>query len=195
MWETVLQWDQQAFLAVNNGWSNALFDALLPFFREKWFWAPLYLFVVVFVFMNFNRKSAALFVLGLVLTVALCDTSSSRLIKPNVQRLRPCRAPALQEKVVLRASCGGGYSFPSSHAANHFGVAVYVVSLLGFAFRRVWMWMPAWAAAIALAQVYVGVHYPMDVMAGALLGCAIGALVARLFGGVKEAFINGASRN
>ncbi len=195
MWETVLQWDQQAFLAVNNGWSNGLFDAIMPFFREKWFWAPLYLFIVVFVFINFNRKSAAFFVLGLVLTVALCDVSSSRLIKPNVQRLRPCRAPALQEKVVLRASCGGGYSFTSSHAANHFGVAAYAVGLLGFAFRRMWIWMPGWAAAIALAQVYVGVHYPLDVVAGAVLGWAIGAFVARMFRGVKEAFIAGASGN
>jgi len=160
--------------------SNPIFDVVLPLLREKWFWAPLYLFVAAFSFLNFGKKGW-LIVVGLALAVGLADFTSSTLIKKNVQRLRPCNEPVLREEVVLRAPCGSGYSFTSSHAANHFAAAVFLIGIFGPLGRWVRSAAISWAAAIAFSQVYVGVHYPLDVLCGALLGAAIGWFSTLIF--------------
>lgn len=171
--QTLLHWDAALFQFVNGSLSNSLFDAVLPFFREKWFWAPLYLFVVAFVSLNFGKKGWVI-VFGLVAAVGLADFTSSTLVKKNVQRLRPCNDPVMADKVTLRTSCGSGYSFTSSHAANHFAAAVFLIGMFGGLARWVRPAALGWASAIAISQVYVGVHYPGDVCCGALLGTAIG---------------------
>jgi membrane-associated phospholipid phosphatase len=172
--ETLIQWDTALFRFINEGLSNSLFDATLPWCRERWFWAPLYLFVAVFSWLNFGRRGWLL-VLGIGAAVALADFTSSTLIKKNVQRLRPCNDPALRAEVRLRvAACGSGYSFTSSHAANHFAAAVFLIGMFGHLSRRVRPALLLWASSIALAQVYVGVHYPADVLCGAGLGAAVG---------------------
>ena len=178
--QTLQSWDATLFQFVNGSMSNPFFDAVLPFFREKWFWAPLYLFIVAFSWLNFDKKGW-LVVLGLMVAVGLADFTSSSLIKKNVQRLRPCNDPAMVEKVTLRANCGAGYSFTSSHAANHFAAAVFLVGVFGGLARWVRPAALVWAAAIAFSQVYVGVHYPGDVLGGALLGAAIGWWVILTF--------------
>lgn len=178
--QMLLHWDAAAFQSINGSLSNPLFDAVLPFFREKWFWAPLYLFLVAFLWLNLGKKGW-LIVLGLVAAVGLADFTSSTLIKKNVQRLRPCNEPAMMDKVTLRASCGSGYSFTSSHAANHFAAAVFLIGVFGRLGRWVRPAALGWAAAIAFSQVYVGVHYPGDVLCGALLGAAIGWWVLLTF--------------
>jgi membrane-associated phospholipid phosphatase len=168
--------DANLFEFINGTLSNSVFDALLPWCREKWFWAPVYLFVVAFILLN-EGKRAWWLILGLVVTVALADTISSKVIKKQVQRLRPCQDPVMQHRVIPRVSCGSGYSFTSSHATNHFAVATFLVGLLGY--RRRWIRPVAytWASLIAFSQVYVGVHYPLDVFFGALLGMGCGGLV------------------
>ncbi len=170
--------DANLFEFINGTLSNSVFDALLPWCREKWFWAPVYLFVVAFIFMN-EGKRAWWLILGLIITVALADTISSKVIKKQVQRLRPCQDIEMQGRFISRVSCGSGYSFTSSHATNHFAVATFLVGLLGY--RRRWV-RPvafAWASLIAFSQVYVGVHYPLDVICGALVGVGCGWLVWR----------------
>ncbi|GAB4494108.1 MAG: lipid A 4'-phosphatase [Saprospiraceae bacterium] len=171
--ETLQSLDAAIFHFVNGCLSNPLFDAVLPFFRERWFWAPLYLFVAAFSWLNFGKKGWII-MLGLVVAVGLADFTSSTLIKKNVQRLRPCNDPVLAKTVTLRTSCGSGYSFTSSHAANHFAAAVFLIGVFGHLARWIRPAALGWAAAIAFSQVYVGVHYPGDVICGALLGAAIG---------------------
>jgi undecaprenyl-diphosphatase len=172
--------DKWLFECVNQGWSNPVFDAVLPLFREKLFWAPFYLFVVSFAWINRGKKGLIL-IAGLVVAVGLADFTSSSLIKKNVQRLRPCNDPEMQATMQRRVPCGGGYSFTSSHAANHFAAAVFLIGAFGLSghWQQKVLW--AWAGSIALAQVYVGVHYPLDVTCGALLGVGIGWLVVRMF--------------
>ena len=180
-WLQLLQgWDAALFQFVNGSLSNAVFDAVLPFFREKWFWAPFYLFIGAFAWLNFGRKGW-LIVFGLVAAIGLADFTSSTLVKKNIQRLRPCNDPEMVEKVTLRASCGSGYSFTSSHAANHFAAAVFLIGIFGSLGRWVKPALIAWAGAISFSQVYVGVHYPGDVTCGALLGAAIGWWVVLTF--------------
>ena len=170
-WQSI---DLTLFQWINSDLGNPFFDAVLPLFREKWFWAPFYLFIVSFIWQNFSRKKSLLLLLGLVFSVALADFTSSNLLKKNVQRIRPCNDPLLEHVVQLRVSCGSGYSFTSSHAANHFAVAVYLC--LVFSFLGPW-WCTGlliWAFVVAISQVYVGVHYPGDVLGGGVLGVAIG---------------------
>ena len=95
--------------------------------------------------------------------------------KHGFERLRPCNDPEFTDHVRLVIKhCGGGYSFLSNHAANHFGMAVFFFITLRHVFRK-WAWLVfVWAGLIAFAQVYVGVHYPLDVLCGALLGMVFG---------------------
>jgi len=173
MLETLQHWDAFLFQCINGSLSNPLFDALLPWFREKWFWMPAYLFVAAFALINF-RKRGWVILLGLVLSAGLSDFTSSTLVKKNVQRLRPCNDPAMAASIQLRVPCGGGYSFTSSHAANHFAVAVFLIGVFGGFVRWLRPVTLIWAGSIAFSQVYVGVHYPGDVLLGAALGAAIG---------------------
>ncbi len=166
--------DKWLFELINSGMGNPLFDALLPLFREKLFWAPLYLFIGAYALLNLGKKGW-LILLGIVVTVALADFTSSSLVKKNVQRIRPCNDTEMADHVLSRVSCGGGYSFTSSHAANHFAVAVFLIGAFGLAGRWQQKALLGWAGLIAFSQVYVGVHYPLDVLCGAGLGWVVGA--------------------
>lgn len=178
--EYLIQLDYSLFRWVNGALSNSFFDLLMPLLRSKFFWTPVYLFFIAFFLMNFGKKGAVV-LLGWCLTFGLADSTSSRLVKNTVQRIRPCRTPELAENLHLRVDCGGGYSFTSSHATNHFAVAVFLGNvLLGLGFHWRW-WLLFWAASVSFAQVYVGVHFVGDVLAGALLGSAIGWIVYFIF--------------
>ena len=158
MLENLINLDQSLFLEMNGAWSNPYFDQILPWFRNKYFWAPLYLFGVVFLFMNFSRKSAITIIVLAILTIVASDQISSSLIKPLVGRLRPCNDPNFLDQVILLVNCGSGKSFTSTHATNHFALAFF----FGIFFKKL---QPAllpvlifWAALVSYAQIYVGVH-------------------------------------
>ena len=161
--------------------SNSFFDFLFPFLREAYFWMPLYLFIFLFVGFNFKKNWWWWIVLFLC-TVALTDLSGTQLFKHNFQRTRPCNDPGFIHEVRLVIKhCGSGYSFISNHAANHFGMATFIFLTMRFYLRR-WTWLFfIWAGLIAYAQVYVGIHYPFDVLAGAVWGMAIAIFTAAVF--------------
>jgi len=180
MIDQLISLDQQAFLAINQGLSNAFFDWLMPILRNPYTWAPLYLFIVVFSIRNY-RKKGVLIVLFILITFGIADALSSSVIKKSVKRVRPCNDIEFKEEVAVRVRCGSGYSFTSSHAANHFAISTVLILI----FYRRWkhiLWLALlWAALVSFAQVYVGVHYPLDVIAGALLGTVIGCLTGFVF--------------
>ena len=177
--EYLLQLDQTLFQLINQEWRTAFLDWLLPLWRNKYFWTPLYLFLLFFLFHKMRQKIFYILFL-LIATIGITDLTSSFLIKETVQRVRPCNDKAFMKKVLLKAPCGSGYSFTSSHAANHFCVAIFLIFLFGKNKKRLKALLLFWAASIAYAQVYVGVHYPADVLGGALLGCFFGGLGARI---------------
>ncbi len=174
-----LHFDEYLFHLVNAGCQNRFFDWLMPLLRDKFVWLPLYVFIASFLLINYKQQGTYLF-LAMVLTVGISDSVSSHVIKKNVQRLRPCRVLEAPKDMHLLVPCGSGFSFPSSHAANHFALATLLLLVLGKVFRWVKIPLVLWAISIAFAQVYVGVHYPMDVVAGALLGILIGGGVYKL---------------
>lgn len=180
MASSLIPFDEYLFFAINHGLSNAFFDWIMPVLRNRYFWIPLYVFMAIFFIRNYRLTGLKVLVF-MALTFALADFSASRVVKPSVKRLRPCNDTAINSVVITRISCGPGYSMPSSHAANHFGIAFYLI----FLFYRRWKWIIPlalfWAFIIGFAQIYVGVHYPLDIFMGALLGCIVAYITATLF--------------
>lgn len=180
MLEQIIHYDQEIFLFINQTISNLLFDWLMPFLRNPYTWAPLYLFLVIFLIRNYKKKGMVMLAF-FIMTFGVTDHTSSKVIKHEVMRVRPCNDVDFKEHVNLRIRCGGGYSFPSSHAANHFAMGIFLLVI----FRKRWkpiVWLTlGWAASISFAQVYVGVHYPIDILAGATLGSLIGFLIASIY--------------
>lgn len=184
--EALLQLDQILFSFINQELANPFLDFLMPYWREKTTWIPLYIVILVYAFLKLHWKKALLFVVCIAATVGIADQVSSQWIKKNVERLRPCKTEALDDDIHLLVPCGSGYSFTSSHATNHFAVAVFIALSL-FRQKRIWQWLLLfWAASIAFGQVYVGVHYPLDVFAGGLIGSGIGWLMWRVFERIEE---------
>jgi len=180
MFEQLIQYDFLIFEFVNNNLQNPVFDFVLTTIRNQYIWGPLYVFIISFLLWNFGKKGFFA-VLLIFLTVGISDLTSSRLIKNTVKRDRPCNDIIMKEKTRLLVRCGRGYSFTSSHATNHFALAL-IIGLLAYRRNRVILGaLIVWAALISFAQVYVGVHYPFDVLAGSLTGIAIGLLLGFLF--------------
>ncbi len=154
--------------AVQDWWWQACSSRLI--------WVLPAAYVVYRLFARQRRWAySAVLLLGLVLAVALCDQVSSGLIKPLVGRLRPSHEPALAGLLHLVDGYRGGmYGFVSSHAANAFGAVTYVA--LALRRRRFTLVMTAMALAVGYSRIYLGVHYPGDVLAGALLGVVMGTL-------------------
>lgn len=170
--DTILKWDRSLFIQVNNKLSNAFFDSVLPFMREEIVWVPFYLLLLVFVIFRFRLKGFLWFS-WMGATVGLADIVSSHVIKKTVERARPCHAISDISELILRVECGSGYSFTSSHATNHMAIGAFIV-FAGMPVLGKWRYiLLPWALAIGLAQVYVGVHYPVDVICGFGLGALI----------------------
>lgn len=173
--------DRWLFIRVNSDLANPFFDSLFPFFRYGLNWAPLYLFLAVFALLNFGSRGLW-WILFFVSTVALTDLTGNYLFKHTFQRIRPCGDPDFFMHVrLLVKHCSTGYSFISNHAANHFGLATFFF----FTTRRLlgsWAWVAyVWAFLVAYSQVYVGIHYPFDVLGGAVVGFVFGAAMSSVY--------------
>jgi len=177
----LLDFDQSLFLIINNNLSNGLFDVLMPWIRSKYIWAPIYMFIISFAFFNMKTKAAYGFILSLLLVVGTADLLSSKLIKNQVERVRPCNNADLNDLMIKRIECGTGYSFTSSHATNHFALSFFLISVIGFISRRLVFGLIFWACIVSFAQIYVGVHYPLDVIFGGVLGVVVGSVIGELY--------------
>jgi len=166
---------------LNHKLANPVFDVVLPYFRDSVFWVPLYLFIMAFVTLNYGKKGWW-WAVAFLSTVAIADLMGTYAFKETVQRIRPCSEPGLMGNVrLVIQQCPGGYSFVSNHAANHFALATFAVLTFHKVFKQ-WIYLAyLWALLISFAQIYVGVHYPLDVLAGALLGVAAGTLTASVY--------------
>lgn len=177
----LIDFDRWLFVKINRDSANVFFDAVMPFFRQTYFWFPFYLLTLIFVLVNFRSK-ALFWILSIGTATGLCDIISSRFFKPMIGRVRPCNDPEMAINLhMLAGYCGGNGSFTSSHAANHFGMAVFLYLTLKHLFGKWCYLFFAWAIIVCYAQVYVGVHFPLDVIGGALLGSIIGYIAAMIW--------------
>lgn len=175
MLDTLRHIDYSVFHFINHSLSNSVFDTLCPMLRNKLTWAPLYVLLAIAFYKRYGNKVIWLVVFAAV-TVIATDQISSSLIKPLFHRLRPCNNPEANARLLLEY-CGAGYSFVSSHAANHFGITVFLIPFLQrkLLFGSLLLF---WASVVSFSQVYVGVHFPADVLVGGMLGSLIGGLLS-----------------
>lgn len=177
MLEALLEADRAFFLLLNQQAQHAWLDIIMPIWRTKTTWLPLYA-LLLFVIAKEYKWSTFWVLILIGASIALADQTSSIWIKHSVQRLRPCREPLLMDQVRTLVHCGTGFSFTSSHACNHFALVMQLFLLFRKEWKtRYWIFWFAWAASIAYGQVYVGVHYPLDVFVGAFVGMALASLV------------------
>ncbi|MES2776510.1 MAG: phosphatase PAP2 family protein [Bacteroidota bacterium] len=181
IWKTIEYWDQTLFLLINQDGSNRFFDSWLPWIREADMWAPLYLFLVVFAAYNYRWKGLV-WILSLLAAIALSDIISSQILKVQIGRVRPCNDPFIQQYLrFIIKRCPSSFSFTSSHAANHFTIAMFIVTSTRHIIGPYIKLFFVWAFLICYAQVYVGVHYPLDILGGTIVGLSIGYAFAKLF--------------
>ena len=146
---------------------------------NKYTWFPLYFMFIVVVIWKY-RTRGLIMCLAMVLAVSISDQITSGWMKPFFGRLRPCQVPSLQEIVHLVTGCGGRYGFASSHASTTFGLAT--VAWLTLRSWSVWFGGAfVWSAIVAYSRVYVGVHYPLDILTGALIGFLVGIAVYQVY--------------
>lgn len=157
-----------------------MLDWIMPVLREPLTWVPLYVFMLYYTFRKGKNKAWAFIVLS-VLTFAITDSLCAQVLKPWFGRLRPCHDPDMQTVLRGLVDCGGLYSMPSNHAANHFGLATFWFFTIRSMTGKKWHWLWIWAAAVCYAQVYVGKHYPFDILVGSCTGFLTGLGMSRLF--------------
>lgn len=175
--DTIAEIDQALFLWL-NGQHTPWLDPVMSLVSGKWPWAPLYA-LLCWLFVRRYRWHAVPLLLCVGLAIALADQITSGFMKPFFERLRPSRDPALEGLVhVVNGYRGGKYGFASSHAANAFALAAAAYWWLRPTDQWVWALWP-WAVIVAYSRVYLGVHYPGDIMVGAAIGAMAGWGVAK----------------
>jgi undecaprenyl-diphosphatase len=176
--ESLINIDQRLFIVIHSDLANTLFDGLMPIIRNAKTWIPLYIVFIYFIFKKYKIQGLYILISSIIV-VALTDQFSAGFMKPYFERLRPCHEPSLAEYIRGLIDCGGQYGFISSHATNHFGLAVIFSWFFKKSYKlnySSWVFY-TWAGLISFAQVYVGKHYPGDVIVGAISGIFIGWII------------------
>jgi len=180
--EEIILEDKQAMIFLNNLGSST-FDPFWILVSEKWFWIPLYVIFLYFLYKNFNKKSLFYILLFVALGITASDQIAN-IFKFGFERLRPCHDPSL-EGLLREVKCGGKFGFYSAHSSNSFFVATYITILLGKKIKQLPYFLFVWAAIVAYSRVYLGMHFPGDIIIGAIMGI----LLALFFGTLAKKVI------
>lgn len=187
MLETLNQWDTQLFLFL-NGLHSPFLDRVMWFISGKIQWLPLYLIILGILIYRFRWKTVWI-LLAVAMLITMSDQASVHLFKNTLERLRPCHQTEIAQLIhLVNDYCGGMYGFVSSHASNSFAVAVFTGLLIQN--RYYWTGILFWASLVGYSRIYLGVHFPGDIIGGALLGSLLALGLYRIITLIKALKLN-----
>lgn len=175
----IVRADQELFLWL-NGLHTPWLDTVMYWITYKYTWIPLYILLIGLTIRAEGWKKGGFIIIAVVLAVAVADKVTSGFMKPYFLRLRPCHDPSIQIVMHHVTDCGGLYGFASSHASTSFALAIAWFGLLRRQVPQM-IFLFLWAAVYAYSRVYVGVHYPLDILVGALVGLLVGYSFVQLY--------------
>lgn len=177
MWQDILQTDQQWLLALNGSWGEG-FDTFFYYVSGKLTWIPLYLLILYGIWRKLGTRGLLWCILLLGLTVVVADQICN-LFKTYTPKFRPSHTPAIEHQVhTVRGYVGGLYGTVSAHAATCFAIATFTTLLFKWWWYGIGLFL--WAAMVAYSRIYLGVHFPLDLLFGTLLGITIGWIATRI---------------
>ncbi len=177
MIETLTAFDSQLFIAIHTFVHCAFLDRFMMIFTDRFVWVPMYCAMAWFLWRSFGTKKTIICLIAVALTITLADQTCASLIRPMVERLRPANVsnPISKFVQIVDNYRGGRYGFPSCHAANTFALASLFVFITRNA--RISAFLYVWALLNCYSRIYLGVHYPGDLLVGAVLGSIIAFIV------------------
>lgn len=178
--EYLSQIDTEVFLFL-NGFHNTYWDYFMTMFTYRFTWVPFYATFLYVMIRNFHYKVTTACVVAIVVSILICDQTASTLLKPMVERMRPSNldnpiSPLVHVAFDYR---GGRYGFPSSHAANSWCMAFFAMYLARRS--RLNIFLAFWALTMSYSRIYLGVHYPGDLLVGAIIGFITATVVYYVF--------------
>lgn len=197
MIDWLTQIDYNILLAI-NGFHTPFLDTLMWYISEKFTWFPLYLLLFVLVYLKYPLKQAIWFTVFGFLAVGLCDFTTTYLFKETVMRLRPSHNPILSSQLHFYQISpgnlykGGSYGFFSGHAANSMLIAMFFIYQLQSKFKYILPPLLLWVAIVCYSRMYLGVHYPSDIVCGLIWGWLIAFLFRYCY---KKLILKSSNRN
>ncbi|NBC24351.1 MAG: phosphatase PAP2 family protein, partial [Bacteroidetes bacterium] len=170
----MIEWDIMVFTQINQEMTSQFLDAVLPPIRDGSFWLPLYLILFILALIRYKWK-AFIWLIFVFLTVGISDGITNYALKKQIERHRPCHSDSPVDARLL-VKCGSGYSMSSAHASNHMSMAVIFAFSLFYGHSLAVFLLLFWAISIGYAQIYVGVHFPSDILVGFIVGALAGNL-------------------
>lgn len=173
--EWLIEIDKSLFYLINHS-GNAYWDECMLFFTNKFSWIPLYL-LLVYMIVKQHHMNSIWILMTIGITITICDMGSVHLFKNTFERLRPCYA--LENVRLVSKGCGGPFGFISSHASNVFGLTIILSKF--FKNKLLVVGLFSWASIVSFSRIYVGVHYPIDILAGMLWGTFVALLCYKIY--------------